>query len=281
LFPGSDYSLFGAAVSLLRSITSPRAPPPNCPAMIQAAALDCADSDSVFTMSPPQAAATKKVMRPPARMSAVIKARWEAPMSGKYRQANSAVPKLASTSQVLRRNLMSTTGAKRKPMTPGKLMIELMLAIRSTGTPACASSNGKAVKLKPPTTRPWKRKRSRPTQRRHSTVPALRWLAEKAFLTKISCASSASINDRTARAGTDRRGLVARGSRRAIDRETALQILYCVDRYLTNRTGDVKKPKPPFTGFRLRCGDYRVFFDQRDENTIMITAVRNRREAYR
>jgi hypothetical protein len=69
-------------------------------------------------------------------MSAVIRIRWEAPISGKYRQAERAVPKLASTSQVLRRNLMSTTGARRKPMTPGRLMIELMLAIRSTGTPA-------------------------------------------------------------------------------------------------------------------------------------------------
>ncbi|HYL14877.1 MAG TPA: hypothetical protein VEV41_17675 [Terriglobales bacterium] len=40
----------------------------------------------------------------------------------------------------------------------------------------------------------------------------------------------------------------ARADLRAIDCETALQILYCVDRYLTNRTGDVKKLKPPFTG---------------------------------
>ena len=68
---------------------------------------------------------------------------------------------------------------------------------------------------------------------------------------------------------------------RAIDRETAMQILHCVDRYLASRSGDVKKLKPPRTGFRLRCGDYRVFFDQRDENTINVTAVRNRREAYR
>ena len=72
-----------------------------------------------------------------------------------------------------------------------------------------------------------------------------------------------------------------RADLRAIDRETARQILHCVDRYLANRTGDVKKLKPPFTGFRLRCGDYRVFFDQKDENTLAITAVRNRREAYR
>lgn len=73
----------------------------------------------------------------------------------------------------------------------------------------------------------------------------------------------------------------ARADLRAIDREIAMQILHCLGRYLANRTGDVKKLKPPLTGFRLRCGDYRLFFDQRDENTIAITAVRNRREAYR
>jgi mRNA-degrading endonuclease RelE of RelBE toxin-antitoxin system len=43
----------------------------------------------------------------------------------------------------------------------------------------------------------------------------------------------------------------------------------------------VKKLKPPLTGFRLRCGDYRVFFDQGGDKTINITAVRHRREAYR
>ncbi len=73
----------------------------------------------------------------------------------------------------------------------------------------------------------------------------------------------------------------ARANLRAIDRETAMQILHCIDRYLANRNGDVKKLKPPLTGFRLRCGDYRVFFDPKDETTIEITSVRNRREAYR
>jgi mRNA-degrading endonuclease RelE of RelBE toxin-antitoxin system len=73
----------------------------------------------------------------------------------------------------------------------------------------------------------------------------------------------------------------ARTDLRAIERELAVQILHCVDRYLINRTGDVKKLKPPRTGFRLRCGDYRAFFDQRGENSIEITGVRNRREAYR
>ena len=31
----------------------------------------------------------------------------------------------------------------------------------------------------------------------------------------------------------------------------------------------------------VRCGDCRVFFDPKDETTIEITGVRNRREAYR
>jgi mRNA-degrading endonuclease RelE of RelBE toxin-antitoxin system len=73
----------------------------------------------------------------------------------------------------------------------------------------------------------------------------------------------------------------ARADLRAIDRETAIQILHCIDRYLSNRTGDEKKLKPPETGFRLRCSDYRVFFDHGNETTIEITGVRHRREAYR
>jgi mRNA-degrading endonuclease RelE of RelBE toxin-antitoxin system len=73
----------------------------------------------------------------------------------------------------------------------------------------------------------------------------------------------------------------ARANLRAIERDIARQILHCIDRYLSNRAGDVKKLKPPRTGFRLRCGDYRVFFDLKDENAIEITGVKNRREAYR
>jgi len=45
--------------------------------------------------------------------------------------------------------------------------------------------------------------------------------------------------------------------------------------------GDVNKLKPPLKGFRLRCGDYRVFPGPKGETTIEITAVRNRIEAYR
>jgi mRNA-degrading endonuclease RelE of RelBE toxin-antitoxin system len=73
----------------------------------------------------------------------------------------------------------------------------------------------------------------------------------------------------------------ARTDLRAIDREAAMRILNCLDRYLATRAADVKKLKPPFLGFRLRCGDYRVFFDLKNEDTIEITGVRHRKEAYR
>ena len=73
----------------------------------------------------------------------------------------------------------------------------------------------------------------------------------------------------------------ARSELRSIDRETALHILHCLDRYLTSRTGDVRKLRPPHTGFRLRCGDFRIFFDLSGENTLEITGVQHRREAYR
>jgi mRNA-degrading endonuclease RelE of RelBE toxin-antitoxin system len=73
----------------------------------------------------------------------------------------------------------------------------------------------------------------------------------------------------------------ARVDLRAISRETAMRILRCIDRFVATRVGDVKKLKPPRTGFRLRCGDYRIFFDHRNEDTIEITGVRSRREAYR
>ena len=73
----------------------------------------------------------------------------------------------------------------------------------------------------------------------------------------------------------------ARADLRRIDRETALEILHCTDRYLTTRNGDVKKLKPPQTGFRLRCGDYRLFFQVCGEDAIEVIGVRHRREAYR
>ena len=73
----------------------------------------------------------------------------------------------------------------------------------------------------------------------------------------------------------------ARADLRAIDREVAMQILHCLDRYLASRTGEVKQLRLPLTGFRLRCGDYRIFFDLKNNDVVEVTAVRHRKEAYR
>ncbi|HEX4650717.1 MAG TPA: type II toxin-antitoxin system RelE/ParE family toxin [Granulicella sp.] len=73
----------------------------------------------------------------------------------------------------------------------------------------------------------------------------------------------------------------ARADLRAIDRHIARDLLQCVDRYLASRHGDVKRLKAPMDGFRLRCGDYRIFFKQAGENGISVTGVRHRRNAYR
>lgn len=68
---------------------------------------------------------------------------------------------------------------------------------------------------------------------------------------------------------------------RAIDRETALRILYAVDDYLTDGSGNVKKLRPPRKELRLRVGDYRVFFYQLAPLVIKVTSVKHRSEAYR
>lgn len=73
----------------------------------------------------------------------------------------------------------------------------------------------------------------------------------------------------------------ARADLRTIERETAMRILYCIDDYISKRVGGVKKLKPPRTGFRLRCGDFRVFFDYRGLNSLEITGIKDRKEAYR
>ena len=68
---------------------------------------------------------------------------------------------------------------------------------------------------------------------------------------------------------------------RAIDRETAVHVLYAIDAYLTTGAGDVKKLRPPRHELRLRAGDYRVFFYQLAPLSIRITGVKHRSEAYR
>ncbi len=73
----------------------------------------------------------------------------------------------------------------------------------------------------------------------------------------------------------------AKAQLRAIDQQTALHILHTLARYLETGEGDVKRLQdiePP--EFRLRVGDYRVCFHE-NQDTVRITAVKHRREAYR
>jgi mRNA-degrading endonuclease RelE of RelBE toxin-antitoxin system len=73
----------------------------------------------------------------------------------------------------------------------------------------------------------------------------------------------------------------AKADLRAIDQATALRILHTIARYLATGVGDVKHlqdVEPP--EFRLRVGNYRVRFHDLGDS-ILVLAVKHRREAYR
>jgi mRNA-degrading endonuclease RelE of RelBE toxin-antitoxin system len=73
----------------------------------------------------------------------------------------------------------------------------------------------------------------------------------------------------------------AKADLRAIDRQTALQILKTLARFARSEEGNVKRlqgVEPPL--YRLRTQDHRVIFRDLGDS-IEITRVRNRREAYR
>lgn len=74
---------------------------------------------------------------------------------------------------------------------------------------------------------------------------------------------------------------VAQGQVRRIDRDSAVRILHTIDRYVTTGVGDVKRLQPPLPEYRLRVGDYRIFFLPLSPNGIEITRVLHRSEAYR
>jgi mRNA-degrading endonuclease RelE of RelBE toxin-antitoxin system len=74
----------------------------------------------------------------------------------------------------------------------------------------------------------------------------------------------------------------AKAEVRAIDRQVAYEILLAIDNWRTTEQGDVIRLRPPRTGFRLRVGDWRVFFKaEPGENAIHITSVLHRSKAYR
>jgi len=73
----------------------------------------------------------------------------------------------------------------------------------------------------------------------------------------------------------------AKAQLRAIDRAAALRVLHILARYLATGEGDVKRLQdiePP--EFRLRAGDYRIRFHDLGDS-ILVLAVKHRREAYR
>ena len=73
----------------------------------------------------------------------------------------------------------------------------------------------------------------------------------------------------------------AKADVRSIDRENAIAILHGIARFAATNEGDVKRLKDVTpVEYRLRVGDYRVrFYD--DGDSILVPAVRHRREAYR
>jgi mRNA-degrading endonuclease RelE of RelBE toxin-antitoxin system len=68
---------------------------------------------------------------------------------------------------------------------------------------------------------------------------------------------------------------------RAIERQTALQILTALHRYAESGEGDVKQLSGEFRGLlRLRVGNHRVLFDE-TADAITVHSVRDRKDAYR
>jgi mRNA interferase RelE/StbE len=68
---------------------------------------------------------------------------------------------------------------------------------------------------------------------------------------------------------------------RAIEQQTALQILTALHRYAETGVGKVKPLSGEFDGLlRLRVGNYRILFGETEE-TITVHRVLDRKDAYR
>lgn len=74
----------------------------------------------------------------------------------------------------------------------------------------------------------------------------------------------------------------ARRELRSIDPSMARRVFEALDRLATMEYGDVQRVRRKARRWRLRVGDWRVFFTYEPlEHTIRILSVRHRREAYR
>ena len=68
---------------------------------------------------------------------------------------------------------------------------------------------------------------------------------------------------------------------RGLDKPTAMRILYALHRFAKSGAGDIKSLQGGAEEFRLRAGDYRLFFVLTGDEVIEVRRVRHRREAYR
>jgi mRNA interferase RelE/StbE len=73
----------------------------------------------------------------------------------------------------------------------------------------------------------------------------------------------------------------ARDDIRALDRPAAMFVFEGILRYAQTGHGDIKALQGEFQGrLRLRVGDYRIFFSAVSD-TLLIHAVKDRKDAYR
>ena len=66
-----------------------------------------------------------------------------------------------------------------------------------------------------------------------------------------------------------------------LDRPTRERIIHGVESFATTGQGDVKRLKGALQGlYRLRVGEWRVFFSKEQDHLLLIRAVRPRSDAY-
>ena len=74
---------------------------------------------------------------------------------------------------------------------------------------------------------------------------------------------------------------VARADVRRVGQGEAIRILRAIARFARTGDGDVKALTGTHAGrFRLRVGNYRVLFEKKPEQTILVQRVLHRSEAY-
>ena len=73
----------------------------------------------------------------------------------------------------------------------------------------------------------------------------------------------------------------ARKDLRRIPKPDAARVVDALEKLEDDLTGDVKRLAAFAPEYRLRVGDYRVLFEIRESNRVVVYRVRHRRESYR